>query len=562
MAAFIRLRHLLCAAGRCVGPGPWRDLFEGGLTLEKAPKVTFRYTHAYREGEKGSTSWGFTHPVGGTLVRGLSPSFYDIDERRDIFELDLSHRIKATDLGVGVRYETGKLDDALKITQFPGESIQQKVTDRQSTTYDLFNVHAFSETWLKKNLMFSSGFMYSDLDSDFSGSRIYGSDFDVGYVPSAQSDFGYFGLGGGSRMHEYVLEPEPLCHARPKPFHHPLGAGSKRGLECRLQTDWRPSGSMRQRPFTASSDRDILDVRERLDVIYKGITNWVLYARGRVDRRGREPGRRTAGLVPVNGIGVPPIQRETDDSRFFQKYSVGARWYPTRTVTLDLGGYYKLNQYDYDHEVDSTPNDSVNRYPAYLVMQDFETYDGNVRLTVRPRQNVTLVGRYEYQLSTIHTKPDSISGLAEVESSDMTSHIVAQDATWTPWSRLYLQAGVNYVWSKTKTPASEITQAILDAQNNYWTVNFSPGLVLDDKTDLKLGYFYYRADNYEDNSAFGVPYGAGAEEHGITATLTRRISKNMRLALKYGFFHYNDETYGGNRDYEAHLVSSTLQYRF
>jgi hypothetical protein len=77
------------------------------------------------------------------------------------------------------------------------------------------------------------------------------------------------------------------------------------------------------------------------------------------------------------------VDRETEDSRFFQKYSAGARWYPARTVTIDVGGYYKNNDYDYDHETDSTPNDSANRYPAYMVMHNFETYDGNARLTLR-----------------------------------------------------------------------------------------------------------------------------------------------------------------------------------
>ena len=39
----------------------------------------------------------------------------------------------------------------------------------------------------------------------------------------------------------------------------------------------------------------------------------------------------------------------------------------------------------------------------------------------------------------------------------MASHIIAQDASWSPWSRLSLQAGLNYVLSETKTPASEVT---------------------------------------------------------------------------------------------------------
>ncbi len=272
--------------------------------------------------------------------------------------------------------------------------------------------------------------------------------------------------------------------------------------------------------------------------------------------------KENGGLGPINGVGVAPIQRETEDSRLFQKYSLGATWYAARQITVDAGGYYKINNYDYDHLLDNTPNNSANRYPAYLVMQNFETYDGNVRLTMRPWQNVTLISRYEFQSSIIHTKPDSSSGLGEVESSEMTSHIFAQSISWSPWSRLYLQAALNYVLSETRTPASEFTRAILDAQNNYWTLNFSSGLVLDDKTTMNASYFYYRADNYQDNSNIGVPYGSGAEEHGITATLMRQLTKNLRWTLRYGFFRNRDELYGGRNNYDAHSAFSSIQYRF
>jgi hypothetical protein len=132
-------------------------------------------------------------------------------------------------------------------------------------------------------------------------------------------------------------------------------------------------------------------------------------------------------------------------------------------------------------------------------MQAFDTYDGNARLTLRPLPNLTLVTRYEYQLSTVNTAPDGLSGLSETESSDMTSQIISQNVSWSPWSRLYLQVGFNYVLSETDTPTSDYTQAVLNSQNNYWTVNFNSGFVLDNKTDLNLGYTYYCADNYPDN---------------------------------------------------------------
>jgi hypothetical protein len=541
--------------------------FEAGLTMKNLPKITFKYSHLYREGDKSSTSWGFTHPLlnapmpDSTLVRGLAPTFYNLDETRDIFELDATHHIKTTDFGVGLRYETSDLDNSRKITQWPGESIERKITDREGTTYDMFSVHAFTETWLKKNLFFSSGFLFANIDTDFSGSRIYGDDFDVGYAPNMLNGLGYYNLDGVLHKQEYVLNLNLMS----TPIPHLTIVPSIRVQKEDWDADSSGIGTLGTAtgPFSANSDRDLLDIRERLDLRYTGVTNWVLYASGEWTE-GDGNLQEIGGLSRINNIGVAPIQRKTEDSRFFQKYTVGARWYPSRSVTVDFGGYYKLNNYDYDHPLDDTSNTdtNANRYPAYLVMQNFETYDGNVRLTMRPWKNVTLVSRYEYQLSTIHTQPDPVSGLSDVESSEMTSHIFGQNISWVPCSRLSLQVGGNYVVSKTETPTSRYTQAVLDSQNNYWTVNFNSTVVLDNKTDLNVGYFYYQSDDYLDNSDVGLPLGAEATEHGVTATITRRLTQSLRLNLRYGFFHYEDTPSGGNDDYEAHVLFSSLQYRF
>jgi hypothetical protein len=258
---------------------------EGGLTLEKKPKITFKYTHAYRDGEKDSTSWGLAHPAIG-VTRGIAPAFRDIDERRDIFQLDVAHTVKKTDFGIGFRYESGDLDDALKAIQFPREAGRQKITDREGTTYDLFNVHSFAERWVKTNVLFSVGFSYSDLDNDFSGSRIYGTDFDVGYVPSAANGFGYYGLNGGSRLHEYVMDLNLMM--KPSPVFTVVPS-----IRVQLEdadadfTGFETLGANPATSFRGESDRETLDVRERLDVTYTGITNWVLYCARRMDSRRR-----------------------------------------------------------------------------------------------------------------------------------------------------------------------------------------------------------------------------------------------------------------------------------
>ncbi len=126
---------------------------EAGYTPEKGINGIFSYTHTFREGEEDSTLWGDTHPGGGSLVRGLSPSFDGIHEHADTFKLDLSDHVKKTDLGLGLQFETGKLDDILRMTEFPGEPVQQKITDQQGTSYDVFDAHSFTETWLRTNLL-------------------------------------------------------------------------------------------------------------------------------------------------------------------------------------------------------------------------------------------------------------------------------------------------------------------------------------------------------------------------------------------------------------------------
>jgi len=537
---------------------------EGGLRLANLPNVpnlTFKYTHTYRNGEEGSTIWGYSHPDplnNPGAVRGLNPSYYNIDEHSDIFQLDATDHIKATDLGVGLRYETGNLKDSLNIVQWPGELIQQGVTDQSSVTYDLFNVHAFTETWLKDNLMFSTAYSYSDLHNDFTGSYVYQSNLG----PSADG-FGYNNLNGNSWVQDHVanlnLYARPMQNLSIVPslrVQKEDSAVNANEIEAFQGTTANPPDSQ--------GDQSDLEVCERLDATYTGVTNWVYYVRGEWTE-GSGNLNEYGGLIPIGGFNqFQSVQSQIDSSRFFQKYSAGLRWYPWYRVTVDAGGYYEAHNYNSNFPLDSTANNSLTtyRYPGYLVMQDFDTYDGNIRLTLRPWQNVSLVGRYEYQLSTINTEPDSISGLGSTESSRMTSHIIAGDASWSPWSRLSLTAGINYVLSETKTPASDYTQAILNAQNNYWTVNFSSDFVVDDKTDLNVSYYYYRADDYNNYAAVGLPYGAGTEEHAVTAEIVKRLTENLRLSLKYGFYHYTDETSGGNNDFDSHLILATMQYRF
>jgi hypothetical protein len=158
--------------------------------------------------------------------------------------------------------------------------------------------------------------------------------------------------------------------------------------------------------------------------------------------------------------------------------------------------------------------------------------------------------------------------LAELETGEIKKHVISESLNWNPLPRFYLQASASYVLNQTDTPANDIElvpdggPTVVNFRNDYWTVNSSIGYVIDDKTDVTVDYYFYCANDYYNNAAVAVPYGMGATEQALSATLTRQIAKNMRILFRYGYYNYRDETSGGHDNYRAHSLFSTLQVRF
>ncbi len=140
--------------------------------------------------------------------------------------------------------------------------------------------------------------------------------------------------------------------------------------------------------------------------------------------------------------------------------------------------------------------------------------------------------------------------------------------TWNPLARFYLQANFSYVLNQTDTPANNIdlvpntSPTVVNFRNDYWTVTSGAGYIIDDKTDFYTDFSFYCANDHFKNAGVAVPYGLGGTEYTASASITRQLTKQMRLLLRYGYFNYRDVSSGGHNNYEAHSVYSGLQVRF
>ena len=427
-----------------------------------------------------------------------------MDETRDIIAGDLQHTFGNTTVGLGLRYEISKTDDSRNLLRNPGESTARYATDRERVDTDLFNIHGFTETRFTEKVLFTAGYSFTTLDNDLTGYRVYGTTYDPVFAQRLPIPDTFENLTGGSELQQHVANLNLMLQLADSLVLVPSLKIEREDTDGHSFYD-SPVAPMSSFGYGAETERGLLDVTERLELRYTGLTNWVFYTRGEWLEGSGDSNERWDNL----STGANVVQRSTDDRRFWQTYTIGANWYPLRRLNFGAQYFHKERSTDYDHNRDSTPNIltsiPTSVYPAFLNAQEFSTDDANLRVTWRALPSLSLVGRYDFQRSTIDTKPDSASGLSKMQVAEMVSHILSGTASWTPLQRLYLQAGVNIVWDQTDTPADEVTAAILKAKNDYWTVNSSIGYALDDKTDLELQYLYYRADDRQDNSAYGLP---------------------------------------------------------
>jgi hypothetical protein len=572
----------------------WVEL---GLRVPDWPEITIRYEHEFRFGQKDSTVWGDTSLTGlpppANPTRKIVPSFRDIDETRDIFSFEASKTFGNTDVLLGMRYEHNDNDYSLNMERSAGSvgvvpGGQRKVTQRQVDDVDLFSGHGITETRISDNLWFTSGYSYTTITNDLSGTRIYGTEWNAAFgepVPTLGSrDHAFIDLAGTARNKEHLFNAnlfwmplENLAILSGFRYTHENVDNESTFLaeEPNMPnvppfTPLNPAHGFHYGPPELGFGERLADYdrfAQRLEMRYTGIKDWLFYAEGDWEEEW--------GNVNENQNIDEEVPLDKDTFSLRQKYTIGFNWYPL--MRLNLSGQYFHTIAHYDDTIRSAD------FPR-LINQDWKIDDFNFRITFRPKipaclGTLAMVTRYDF----VHTNIDSqwffdgdipgfnrspVGTMAELQSGEIKKHVITESINWNPLARFYLQANASYVLNQTDTPANDIElvpnegPTVVNFRNDYWTVNSGFGYIIDDKTDFFADYSFYCANDHFKNTFVAVPYGLGATEHSASATITRQLTKQVRLLLRYGYFNYRDETSGGHNNYRAHAIFSSLQFRF
>jgi hypothetical protein len=561
----------------------WIEL---GLRVPDWPEITIRYSHEFRDGQKDSTTWGDTTLTGLAVnpTRKIVPSFRDINETRDIVSFEASKTIGNTDVLLGMRYEHNDNDDSLNMERNAGQvgvvpGGQRFVTQHQKDDVDLFSGHGITVTRFSDSLWFTAGYSYTTLQNDLSGTRIFGTHFDSAFgepVPTlGQRDHAFIDLAGTAQVKENLFNANlywvPLENLTVltgfRYTHENLDTESTFLAEEPVRntapfSPTNPAGGFHYGPpelgFGARlADYDLF--AQRLELRYTGIKDWVFYAEGEWEEE--------YGHVNENQNIDEDVPLDKNTNSLGQKYTIGANWYPTMRLSLS-GQYY--------HQIASYHDDIITASFPRLINQDWNTDDLNVRITFRPKVPAWLgalsfVTRYDFVHTNIDGQWEVFSDgelLAELQTGEIKKHVISEALNWNPLARFYLQANFSYTLNQTDTPANDInlvpnaSPTVTNFRNDFWTVTSGAGYIIDDKTNFYTDFSFYCANDHFKNAAVAMPYGLGATEYTASATITRQLTKQTRLLLRYGYYDYRDATSGGHNNYRAHTIYSSLQYRF
>lgn len=581
------------------------------VALPKRPVIGFKYTHSTRDGRKDSTIWGDTNLTGIPILAGpgavnplaatrkILPSYVDLDETNDAWELSLRHKVGNTSfvLSAGgnaidnsnireMQQNIGELAPFPALTfTVPTVNNERAGSPRRTTmtqTHDEKGYHASAtfETVMSPKATLFGGLQYHSAEVDISlarnlratiasatGVREYAGGF-VNTGPTARAP--YHLVSSGELEYDVVtgnlgvrLNPTPslgvevaLRGERWEDSGYNLGNYSSQGvtLATGAVTNYASQGlhtvNNTETPWTPT-----------VEVRYTGIKKVALYANWEYRTAKQDEFVRYEGLNGATKLNeLDFLGKDIKESHTNAK--VGANW----AVNPALG--LRAELFTKDHENDFTGYDDAAGRDYVL---NYDIYGAKLTATVRATNALSFTTRYTLQRSKAAVFHDGLTTTGVIngtfDGNDSTRHSISEGISWNISKSLWAQANGTMVFDQMQTMYPWVSgvakRNLRNADNNYVTADATFGFNIDRKTTGTLQGTYYRATNYDAAYAlYGLPLGASARESSVSLGVRRKLSEKTVLSAKLGYFDSNNAARGGFSDFSGPLGYLSVQHAF
>lgn len=518
---------------------------EAGLNIPDRPNITAAYDHQIKKGNKSSTEWGAVSMNGTT--RNIFPAFKAIDEETDVFKLQIDHTIGDVYVVDTLQYERYETNT----TKFEEERNLDSRTAETVTVDEMYDHDAFFntfhlETRLNETFFFSMGYLFSRLEGN--------AGFRMQTVPFGPEPFDKDWLTRQVTVDRKAHVINGNVSAGPyKNFRFYGGVQAEtnetKGDADAVLTEIAFDGTMVSPEAIISSQSEEDSIEETAGIRYTGLPFTTTYVEG----------KWVQSKIELSETefedGTLGFKRKTDTDVNRERYTLGISTFPFRNSTFSIRYRESRRNNDYDHSADTETG-----YSAFITDQTFDKEDISARLTFRPATGLQLSLSHRFLAIDTETGSDTTPP-SSVRSGNYDASIYGIGFTLTPSAKSYLTGLFSYHDAKT-TSFDNGVPSVLTFEGDVFEMLTTAGFAIDQDTDLKVEYLFSRSDNFENNSADGLPLGLDNERNGFFAALSRNIDEKIIIRLRYGYYSYDEGNSRDHNDYEAHLLGACLELRF
>lgn len=583
----------------------------GTIAMPKAPVLSFKFTSSTRDGRKDSTILGDTNLTGIPILAGpgavnpiaatrkLLPTYVDLDEKNDTWEISVRHKLGNTSAVLAFGGNTIENLNIREMQQNIGElapfpalvftaptvnneraGSPRRTTMLQRHEEEGYHASATFETTMSDKLTLFGGLQYHTADVDIALSRDLRAtiasatgirEYSGGFVNTSATARAPYHLVSQGKLDFNILTGN--VGARFKPSANLTVETALRGERAEDSgtnaADYSSQGvtlaTGAVTTYAAHGDHGVNNVEKpwtpTVDVRYTGIKNVTLYANWEYRTSKQDEHVRYEGLNgQTKRTELDMIGKTIEESHTNAK--VGANW--KVNAALDL----RAELFTKDHENDFTGYDDVAGRGYVL---NYDIYGTKLTSVLKATNALSFTTRYVLQRSksAIFHSGLTTNGVINgtVDGNDSARHSVSETVAWNVNKNLWVQANGSVVYDQIQTMypwvSGNAKRNLRNSDNNYITGDVSVGFTIDRNTSGLIQATHYRANNYEEAyAAVAMPLGASTRENMITVGVQRRLTKKTMLSGKLGYIDNENSTRGGFADFHGPLAYLSVQHAF
>jgi hypothetical protein len=542
---------------------------EAGLKREGWNEIVFLYEREFKRGAKSRLTWmsttDTTFSLGAGIMRKTAPSWQEIDEVVDAFTLRLGREIAGFDMKAEQKWEfvnaeNTREEKSLTTTAVAADGKIRRQNQHPATR--LMTTFLHGERWLMNDKLFiASGYRFGHMDNrefeqlgEFSASGAPASYSYPEQKPSSRADNDY-------DTHTWVE------NFSIKPFGWLTVVGKVKAEVIKRESNSSYPQDSTNPPdgIINSTEESITDNKatrwgESLSFRFSGVPKTALYTELEMEQSRvlmREDRKSRAGQSGASANDI--FSRETVTQIARGAVTLGGR--TSFTSYLDVTNHlrHRWNNTDYDDQRETAAGSSTSR-SAFFDGQSVETNELASRVMFKPCRWFSPSLRYQLRDDKYATRAEN----EPIVKTGMLSNIYTIDLTLRPKEEISTTLAYSKQQAATYTPARLANSAAniptfhSDSDNWLLTTEYLP------KSNLTVTntVSYILAENFDDFSNRGIPYGVDNERLDVGMIVTWLMKENSTLKTEYDYSHFQPHSKSEAGGYQAHSIWLEVSNKF